>query len=163
MSCICLCCLLPLLILLVHVDFQPKLMMENNLQSVVGSFSTLNYTAAGYTEGIAKYPNCANQFTVNFSVTPVANISSVTTGDVRLYHIINLKHCTIYETFASSFRGGQLQDTVYTGVSVMISKLCVTCFIFVYVGIASNSCIHMHASSYLYIWSCFTEIIKASI
>ena len=150
----CLCCLLPLLISLVHADFHPKLMVVNVFQSFSGSFCTLNYTAAGYTEGIAKYPNCINQFTVNFNVTPVATISSVTTGDVVLYNITNLERCTIYDTFTTSFRGGQLQDTVYAGDSVMISKLCIACslhiFMYVLYGTASNSCTDVHASSYCY-------------
>ena len=127
MPCMCLCCLLPLLISLVHADFHPKLMTVNVFQSFSGSFCTLNYTAAGYTKGIAKYPNCINQFTVDFNVAPVANVSSVTTGDVRLYNITNLERCTIYDTFTTSFRGGQLQDTLYAGDSVMTSKLCITC------------------------------------
>ena len=123
----CLCCLLPLLISLVRTDFHPKLMIVNVFQSFSGSFCTLNYTAAGYTEGIAKYPSCTNQFTVNFNIMPVANMSSVTSGDVVLYNISNLERCTIYDTFATSFRGGQLQDTFYAGESVMISKLCIAC------------------------------------
>ena len=125
----CLCCLLPLLISSIHADFQPKLMMVSIFQSFSESFCTLNYTAADYTEGIAKYPSCINQFIVNFNVTPVANVSSVTTGDVHLYNITNLERCTIYDTFTRSFRGGQLQDTFFAGDSVMISKLCITCSI----------------------------------
>ena len=144
----CLCCLLPLLISLVHADFHPKLMVVNVFQSFSGSFCTLNYTAAGYTEGIAKYPSCINQFIVNFNVTPVANISSVTTGDVVLYNITNLERCTIYDTFTTSFRGGQLQDTVYAGDSVMISKLCIACFIYTYV------CIVWHCKQFLYTCAC---------
>ena len=123
----CLYCLLILLISLVHADFHPKLMMVNVFQSFSGSFCTLNYTVAGYTEGIAKYPSCTNQFTVNFNIMPVANISSLTTGDVHLYNITNLERCMIYDTFATSFRGGQLQDTFYAGDSVMTSKLCIAC------------------------------------
>ena len=126
--CMCLFILLTTFVDIIGTsDFHPKLMVVNVFQSFSGSFCTLNYTAAGYTEGIAKYPNCINQFTGNFNVTPVADISSATTGDVHLYNITNLERCAIYDTFATSFRGGQLQDTVYAGDSVMISKLCIAC------------------------------------
>ena len=166
--CMCMPCMHVLVLLTTFIDiigtsdFHPKLMIVNFFQSFSGSFCTLNYTATGYTEGIAKYPNCINQFTVNFTVTPVATISSVTTGDVHLYNITNLERCTIYDTFATSFRGGQLQDTVYAGDSVMISKLSITCslhiFMYVLYGTASNSCTHVHASRYCYLVPLLTYI-----
>ena len=150
MPCMCLFLLLTTFVDIVDTsDFHPKLMKVNVFQSFSGSFCTLNNTAAGYTEGIAKYPSCTNQFTVNFTITPAANISSVTTGDVHLYNITNLERCTIYDTFTTSFRGGQLQDTVYAGDSVMISKLCIACFM--YCMALQAILVHVHASSYCYL------------
>ena len=85
---------------------------------------------------------------VNFTVSPVADVSNMTTGsiaqynvtnlerctvydisgvasgDMFLYSITNLERCTIYDTFARSYRGGQLLGTTYAAVSVMISKQC---------------------------------------
>ena len=99
-------------------------MVTNVVQSFTGSFSILMLRVAGYTEGVAKYPNCANQFSVNFTASPAADISDVASGDMFLYSIINLERCTIYDTFARSYRGGQLLGTTYAAVSVMISKQC---------------------------------------
>ena len=145
-----------------------KLMMTSVFQSLSGTFCTLNYTVAGYTDGIAKYPNCASQFAVNFTVKPVANISNVTTGDVHLlqYNITNLERCTIYNTFATSLRGGQPMDTVYAEDSVMISKLCITCYIQLYMyGTASNASTYiqyMHAMQIVIVlWCHFVEMLYA--
>ena len=133
---------------LIHADFQPQLMMMEVVQSFSGRLCTLTYELAGYTEGVAKYPNCAGQFSVNFTVSPVADVRNMTTGsiaqynvtnlerctvydisgvasgDVFLYSITNLEMCAIYDTFARSYRGGQLLGTTYAAVSVMISKQC---------------------------------------
>ena len=79
---------------------------------------------AGYTAGVAKYPNCADQFSVHFTVSPVADVSNMTTGSIAQYNITNLGRCTVYDIFAQSYQGGQLMDTVYAAVSVMISELC---------------------------------------
>ena len=57
-------------------------MVTNVVQSFTGSFSILMLRVAGYTEGVAKYPNCADQFSVNFTVSPVADVSNMTTGSI---------------------------------------------------------------------------------
>ena len=103
-------------------------MMMDAEQSFSGRFCTLTYELAGYTEGVAKYPNCADQFSVNFTVSPVANISNMTTGSIAQYNITSLERCTVYNTFARSYRGGHLMGTVYAAVSVMISELYITSY-----------------------------------
>ena len=123
---------------LIHADFQPQLMMMEVVQSFSGRLCTLTYELAGYTEGVAKYPNCAGQFSVNFTVSPVADVSNMTTGSIAQYNITNLERCTVYDTFARSYRGGQLMDTLYAAVSVMISKLCITSYSLLY----CKQCMH---------------------
>ena len=110
---------------LIHADFQPQLMMMEVVQSFSGRLCTLTYELVGYTEGVAKYPNCADQFSVNFTVSPVADVSNMTTGSIAQYNITNLERCTVYNTFARSYQGGQVMGTVYASDSVMTSKLCI--------------------------------------
>ena len=125
-------------LLLIHADFQPQLTMMEVVQSFSDRLCTLTYELAGYTEGVAKYPNCAGQFSVNFTVTPAADISGVASGDMFLYNITNLEMCTIYDTFARSYRGGQVMGTTYAAVSVMISELCITSYSVLY----CKQCMH---------------------
>ena len=108
-----------------HADFQPQLMKTDVVQSFSGRLCTLTYELAGYAEGVAKYPKCAGQFSVNFTVSPVADVSNITTGSIAQYNITNLERCTVYDTFARSYRGGQVMGTVYASDSVMTSKLCI--------------------------------------
>ena len=123
---------------LIHADFQPQLMMMEVVQSFSGRLCTLTYELAGYTEGVAKYPNCAGQFSVNFTVSPVADVSNMTTGSIAQYNVTNLERCTVYNIFARSYRGGQLMGTVYAAVSVMISELCITSYSLLY----CKQCMH---------------------
>ena len=134
----CVCYLRFSTLSLIHADFQPQLKMMEVVQSFSGRLCTLTYELAGYTEGIAKYPNCADQFSVNFTVSPVADVSNMTTGTTAQHNITNLERCTVYNTFAQSYRGGQLMGTVYAAVSVMISKLCITSYSVLY----CKQCMH---------------------
>ena len=93
------------------------------MQSFSEQLCTLTYAREEYAEGIAKYPRCANQFNVNFTVTPNANISSISTDAVVQCNITNLERCKVYEIFAGFYRGDQVLDTVYDVDSVMTSKL----------------------------------------
>ena len=85
--------------------------------------STLTHAREEYAEGIAKYPRCADQFSVNFTVTPNANMSSISTDAVAQCNITNLERCKVYDIFARIYRGDQVLDTVYAVGSVMTSKL----------------------------------------
>lgn len=99
--------------------------MTGVVQSFSGRFCSLNYDLEGYTEGIAKYPNCNNQFSVNFTVSPHASINiSTTTDGVTQCNITSLERCMVYDIAARFNRGGQLMDTVNASDSVMTSKLC---------------------------------------
>ena len=111
-----------------HADFQPQLMKTDIVQLFSDRLCTLTYELAGYTEGVAKYPNCAGQFSVNFTVSPVADVSNMTTGSIAQYNVTNLGRCTVYNMFAQSYRGSQLMGTVYAADSVMISKLCIASY-----------------------------------
>ena len=97
------------------------------MQSFSEQLCTLTYAREDYAEGIAKYPRCADQFSVNFTVTPNANMSSIST-DVVQCNITNLERCKVYNISARFYRGDQVLDTVYDVDSVMTSKL----------GIANN-------------------------
>ena len=93
------------------------------MQSFSQQFCTFNYELEDYAEGIAKYPNCTDQFSVKFTVTPNANMSSISTDAVAQCNITNLERCKVYEVFARFYRGDQVLDTVYDVGSVMTSKL----------------------------------------
>ena len=79
--------------LYIHSDFQPKLMEPDVVQSFSERFCTLNYEYESYAEGIAKYPRCADQFSVNFTVAPKADMSSIFTGGIAQCNITNLERC----------------------------------------------------------------------
>ena len=85
-------------------------------------FCTFNYELEDYAEGIAKYHRCADQFSVNFTVAPNANMSSIST-DVAQCNITNLERCKVYDIFVRIYLGDQVLDTVYDVDSVMTSKL----------------------------------------
>ena len=93
------------------------------MQSFGEQFCTFNYELEDYTEGVAKYPRCADQFSVNFTVSPNANMSSISTDAVAQCNITNLERCKVYDIFARIYRGDQILDTVYDVGSVMTSKL----------------------------------------
>ena len=93
------------------------------MQSFSQQFCTFNYELEDYAEGIAKYPNCTDQFSVNFTVTPNANMNSISTDAVAQCNITNLERCKVYEVFARFYQGDQVLDTVYDVGSVMTSKL----------------------------------------
>ena len=93
------------------------------MQSFSERFCTFNYELENYTEGIAKYHRCADQFSVNFTVTPNADMSSSSTDAVAQCNITKLERCKVYNIFARSYRGDQVLDTFYDVVSVMTSKL----------------------------------------
>ena len=93
------------------------------MQSFSERFCTLIYELEGYAEGRAKYPNCADQFSVNFTVTPNADISSIFTDTVAQCNITNLERCKVYNISAGFYRGDQVLGTVYAVDSVMTSKL----------------------------------------
>ena len=109
--------------LYVHSDFQPKLKEPVVVQSFSERFCTLIYELEGYAEGIAKYRKCADQFSVNFTVAPNANMSSIFTDAVAQCNITNLERCKVYEISARFYRGDQPLGTVYAVDSVMTSKL----------------------------------------
>ena len=92
------------------------------MQSFNERFCTLYYELEDYAEGIAKYPNCADQFSVNFTVTLNADMSYMTTDAVAQCNITNLERCKVYDIFARSYRGGQVLDLVHDVGSVMTSK-----------------------------------------
>ena len=108
--------------LYVHSDFQPKLKRTDVVQSFSERFCTLTYELEDYTEGIAKYPRCADQFSVNFTVAPNADMSSISTDAVAQCNITNLERCEVYDILARFYRGDQVLDTVYDVDSVMTSK-----------------------------------------
>ena len=83
------------------------------MQSFGEQFCTFNYELEDYTEGVAKYPRCADQFSVNFTVSPNANMSSISTDAVAQCNITNLERCKVYGIFARFYRGDQVLDTVY--------------------------------------------------
>ena len=93
------------------------------MQSFSQRFCTLNYELEDYAEGIAKYPNCTDQFSVNFAVTPNTDMSYMTADAVAQCNITNLERCKVYDIFARFYRGDQVLDTVYDVDSVMTSKL----------------------------------------
>ena len=107
----------------VRSDFQPKLKEPDVVQSFSERFCTLTYQLEDYAEGIAKYHRCADQFSVNFTVTPNADMSSSSSDAVAQCNITNLERCKVYEIFARFYRGDQVLDTVYAVASVMTSKL----------------------------------------
>ena len=109
--------------LYVRSDFQPKLKRTDVVQSFSKQLSTLTHAREEYAEGIAKYPRCADQFSVNFTVTPNANISSISTDAVAQCNITNLERCKVYDIFARFYRGDQVLDTVLDVASIMTSKL----------------------------------------
>ena len=109
--------------LYVRSDFQPKLKRTDVVQSFSERFCTFNYELENYTEGIAKYHRCADQFSVNFTVTPNADMSSSSSDAVAQCNITNLERCKVYEVFARFYQGDQVLDTVYDVGSVMTSKL----------------------------------------
>ena len=114
------------------------------MQSFSERFCTLNYELEDYAEGIAKYPNCADQFSVNFTVAPNANMSNMTTDAVAQCNITNLERCKVYDIFARFYRGDQVLDTVLDVDSVMTSKL----------GIASHRpCMALQTIHLNLIWS----------
>ena len=116
-------------------DFQLKLVIRSVLPSFIGSFCALTYELEDYTEGMAKYPNCTNKISVNFTVSPNASIAKTVNSNIAEYNITNLTRCTEYDTFARYYLGGQLMDMVYAADSVMICKL----------GIASyRPCMALH-------------------
>ena len=93
------------------------------MQSFSNRFCTLTYELEDYAEGIAKYHRCAEQFSVNFTVTPNANMSSSSSDAVAQCNITNLERCEVYDISARFYRGDQVLDTVYAVASVMTSKL----------------------------------------
>ena len=93
------------------------------MQSFSERFCTLTYEHEDYAEGIAKYRRCADQFSVNFTVAPKADVSSISTGGIAQCNITNLERCKVYDIFARFYRGDQVLDTVYDVDSVMTSKL----------------------------------------
>ena len=83
------------------------------MQSFSERFCTLNYELDDDAEAIAKYPRCADQFSVNFTVTPNADMSSNSTDAVAECSITNLERCKVYDISARFYRGDQVLDTVY--------------------------------------------------
>ena len=102
--------------------------MTSVVQSFIESFSTLTYELESYSEERAKYPNCMDQFRVNFTVSPQAAIRSTTTNGVTQCNIISLQRCMVYDIVAKSYRGEQLMGTVNASDSVMTSKLCMASY-----------------------------------
>ena len=93
------------------------------MQSFSERFCTLTYELEDYAEGIAKYHRCAEQFSVHFTVTPNAKMSSSSSDAVAQCNITNLERCKVYDIIARFYRGDQVLDTVYSVASVMTSKL----------------------------------------